>query len=194
MKIWSPLSKSWLLWQPHRSQCRALLKEDREVIPILRSLLTDTLCNPPGQERLQPHPQGLRPLLFSSGVGSFTSQKNQISPSAARQTYAFSSLSEKTRRSIKSLQMSLQRWHFRPSYLKDPEYWSSWGLNPWPPTQKTGALPTESKRRQHICSTGYSKLCANRCNNSQHWWPSNVGSCCLLWNKAIKVWPVANLA
>ena len=85
---------------------------------MLRSLLTDTLCNLPGQERLQPHQWGLCPLLFSSGVGSFASQKNQISQSAARQTYAFLSLSEKSRRSIKSLQMSLQRQHFLPSYLK----------------------------------------------------------------------------
>ena len=94
------------------------MKEDHEVVSILRSLLTDTLCNPPGQERLQPHHRGLHLLLFSSGVGSSTSQKNQISQSAARQTYAFSSLSERTRRSIKSLQMSLQRQHFLPSYLK----------------------------------------------------------------------------
>ena len=120
MKIWWPLSKSWSHWQPHRLQRQALLKEDHEVIPMLRSLLTDTLCNLPGQERLQPHQWGLRPLLFSSGVGSFASQKNQISQSAARQTYAFLSLSEKSRRSIKSLQMSLQRQHFLPSYLKIP--------------------------------------------------------------------------
>ena len=118
MKIWWPLSKSWSHWQPHRLQHQALLKEDHEVIPMLRSLLTDTLCNLPGQERLQPHQWGLHPLLFSSGVGSFASQKNQISQSAARQTYAFLSLSEKSRRSIKSLQMSLQRQHFLPSYLK----------------------------------------------------------------------------
>ena len=48
-------------------------------IPILRSLVTD---NPPipGKDG-----QTTRPLLFSnSGVGSFTSQKNQLSESAVR--------------------------------------------------------------------------------------------------------------
>ena len=54
----------------------------------------DTLCNPPDQERLQPHHSGLCPLLFSSGVGFFTSQKNQISQSAASESSAFSSIWE----------------------------------------------------------------------------------------------------
>jgi len=37
-----------------------------------------------------PHQQGLRPLLFSnSGVGSFTSHKNQISVSAVRRDLPF---------------------------------------------------------------------------------------------------------
>ena len=49
------------------------LYEYHEVIPILRSLITD---NPPCPGKVWP----LRPLLFSnSGVRSFTSQKNQIS-------------------------------------------------------------------------------------------------------------------
>ena len=60
----------------------------------------------------------LRPLLFSnSGVGSFTSHKNQVSVSALNGTYCFSSLSEKTRQS-NLLQMSLLRQHFLLSYLK----------------------------------------------------------------------------
>ena len=67
------------------------------------------------------HPaQGLRPLLFSNrgSVGSFTSHKNQTSESAVRRGLRFSSLSEKTRKSIR-LQISLQRQHFLLSYLKD---------------------------------------------------------------------------
>ena len=64
-----------------------------------------------------PQHWGLRPLLFSnSGVGSFTSHKNQLSVSTVRRD-GFSSLSEKTRKSNR-LQMSLQRQHFLLSYLK----------------------------------------------------------------------------
>ena len=88
-----------------------------------------------------PHHRGLRLLLFSnSGVGSFTSHKNQIV------------LSEKTRKSNR-LQVSLKRQHFLLSYLKtlrlpDPECWSGRGSNPWPSAQQTGALPTEPTRRR----------------------------------------------
>ena len=65
-----------------------------------------------------PQHRGLRPLLFSnSGVGSFTSHKNQVSVSAVRRAHGFSSLSENTRKSNR-LQMSLQRPHFLLSYLK----------------------------------------------------------------------------
>ena len=65
-----------------------------------------------------PHHRVLRPLLFSnSGVGSFTSPKNQISVSTVRRDHGFSSLSEKTRKS-NHLQMSLQRQHFLLSHLK----------------------------------------------------------------------------
>ena len=64
--------------------------------------------------------RGLRPLLFSnSGVGSFTSHKNQITVSDVRWDYGFSTLSEKTRKS-NHWQMSLQRQHFLLSYLKTP--------------------------------------------------------------------------
>ena len=48
-------------------------------------------------------------------MGSFTSHKTQVSESAVRETYGFSSLSDKTRKS-NHLQMSLQRQHFL-SYL-----------------------------------------------------------------------------
>ena len=44
------------------------------------------------------------------------------------------------------LQMSLQRQHFHSQLFKDPEYWSGRGLNPRPPAQQTGALPTELTR------------------------------------------------
>ena len=65
-----------------------------------------------------PHHRGLRPLPFSnSGVGSLTSHKNKSVKVLWDGTYGFSSLSEKTRKS-NHLQMSLQRQHFLPSYLK----------------------------------------------------------------------------
>ena len=100
-----------------------------------------------------PHHRGLRLLLFSnSGVGSFTSHKNQINVSAVRRDLRFSSLSEKTRKSNR-LQVSLKRQHFLLSYLKtlrlpDPECWSGRGLNPWPSAQQTGGFPTEPTRRR----------------------------------------------
>ena len=90
-----------------------------------------------------PHRPSLRPLLFSnSGVGPFTSHKNQISQSTVTQTYGFSSLSEKTRKS-NGLQMSLQRQHFPSVIKKTRKCWSGRGLNPRPPAQQTGALPTD---------------------------------------------------
>ena len=65
-----------------------------------------------------PHHPGLRPLLLpNSGVGSFTSHKNQVSVSAVRRDLRFLSLSEKTRKSNR-LRMSLQRQLFVLSYLK----------------------------------------------------------------------------
>ena len=65
-----------------------------------------------------PQHRGLRLLLFSnSGVGSFTSHKNQISVSAGRRNLRFFVLMQKTRKS-NCLQISLQRQHFLLSYLK----------------------------------------------------------------------------
>jgi len=67
------------------------LKEDYEVIPVSRSLLTAD--NPTQPRKGLPQHRGLRPLLFSnSGVGSFTSHKNQISESAVRRDLRFSVL------------------------------------------------------------------------------------------------------
>ena len=37
---------------------------------------------------------------------------------------------------------------FSSQLFKDPECWSGWGSNPWPPAQQTGALPTELTRRR----------------------------------------------
>ena len=72
----------------------------------------------------------LRPLLFSnSGVGSFTSHKNQ-------------SLSEKTRNNNRSQTKAA----LSSQLFKDPESCSGRGSNPWPPAQQTGALPTELTR------------------------------------------------
>ena len=53
-----------------------------------------------------------------------------------------SSLSKKTRTSNR-LQMSLQRQHVLLSYFKTLSVGPVWGLNPRPPTQQFGALPTE---------------------------------------------------
>ena len=86
--------------------------------PILRSLLTDT---PPSLGKGWLHHQGLRLLLFlNSGVGSFMSHWNQIRKGLWDETYGFSSLSEKTKKS-KHLQISLQRQHFLLSC-----FWRPW--------------------------------------------------------------------
>ena len=37
---------------------------------------------------------------------------------------------------------------FSSQLFKDPECWSGWGSNPWPPAQQTDALPTELTRRR----------------------------------------------
>ena len=68
-----------------------------------------------------PQHRGLRPLLFSnSGVGSFTSHKNQISVSKCCEAgstvfHPYPSIAE---RQCNRSQMSLQRQHFLLSYLK----------------------------------------------------------------------------
>ena len=67
------------------------------------------------------HHKGLRLLLFlNSGVGSFMSHWNQIRKGLWDETYGFSSLSEKTKKS-KHLQISLQRQHFLLSC-----FWRPW--------------------------------------------------------------------
>ena len=74
--------------------------------------LAPSLSNPTTRKGW-PHHRGLRPLLFSnSGVGSFTSHKNQNSESAVRRDLRFFVLTEKTKRS-NHLQMSLQRQLFK---------------------------------------------------------------------------------
>ena len=93
-----------------------------------------------------PHHRGLRPLLFSnSSVGSFTSHKNRSVKALWDRTYGFSFLSDKTRKS-NHLQITLQRQHFL--LKKDPKCWSGRGLNPRPPTQQSGALPTDLTRQR----------------------------------------------
>ena len=63
------------------------LKDDHEVISILRFLLTD---NTPSPGKVGHTTGCLRPLLFSnSGVGSFTSDKNQVSGSLVRRDLRF---------------------------------------------------------------------------------------------------------
>ena len=43
--------------------------------------------------------------------------------------------------------LTICRCHYKGSTLssvfKDPECWSGWSLNPWPPAQQTGTLPTD---------------------------------------------------
>ena len=62
-------------------------------------------------------------------------------------TYAFSSLSEKTGKS-NCLQDVTKKTALSSQLLKDPECWSGRGLNPRPPAQQTGALPSELTRRR----------------------------------------------
>ena len=65
------------------------LKEDYEVIPVLRSLLTVDNSTQPRKGL----PQHWFALLFlNSGVGSFMSHKNQISESAVTRDLRFSVL------------------------------------------------------------------------------------------------------
>ena len=65
------------------------LKEDYEVIPVLRSLRTADNSIQPGKGL----PQHWFALLFlNSGVGSFMSHKNQISENVVRRDLRFSVL------------------------------------------------------------------------------------------------------
>ena len=67
------------------------LKEDYEVIPVLRSLLTADNSTQP--RKGLPQHGDLGPLLFlNSGVGSFMSHKNQISVNVVRTDLRFSVL------------------------------------------------------------------------------------------------------
>ena len=92
-----------------------------------------------------PHHRGLRPLLFSnSGVGSFTSHKNQISVSAVRRDLRFSVLIQDADADV------ITKAALSPQLFKDPECWSGQGLNPRPPARQTGALPTELTRHDFV--------------------------------------------
>ena len=84
------------------------MKEDREVIPILRSLLTD---NPPSPGKVT-HTTGVyvHSLVSNSYVDSFPSHNNQISESVVRRDPRFFVLIREDQKSNR-LQMSLQRQH-----------------------------------------------------------------------------------
>ena len=71
---------------------------------------------------------------MNSGVGSFTSQKNQLKESAVKWDLWFSSLPEKTRKS-NYLQIVIAKAALSPQLFKDPECWSGQGLNHRPPAQ-----------------------------------------------------------
>ena len=96
------------------SHYNTVLKEDHEVIPILRSLLTD---NPPTPGKVG-HTTGVYiPYYFwNSGVGSFVLQEPD-GWKCCETSHGFPSLSKKTRKSD-PLQMSQQRQHFRLSCFK----------------------------------------------------------------------------
>ena len=89
----------------------------------------------------------MSPKLFEQWYGCFYIPQEQISESAVTWNLQFLSLSEKTRKS-NHFQMSLQRQHFLLSYLKTLSVGPGLGLNPRPPIQQTGALPTELTRRR----------------------------------------------
>ena len=71
---------------------------------------------------------------MNSGVGSFTSHKNQVSESAVKQDLRFLSLSKKTRKS-NHLQIVFVKAALSPQLFKDSECCSGRGLNPRPPAQ-----------------------------------------------------------
>ena len=94
---------------------------------------------------------------MNSGVGSFqlsfTSHKNQISESAVRwdslQCMVFGPCLRRLESITVCRSMSLQRQYFLLSSLtKDPEFWSSWGLNLPHHTKQTNTLPTELTGQQ----------------------------------------------
>ena len=92
--------------------------------------------------RLTTTPGSTSSTLFEQWCGFFYVPQEPDSVSAVRRDLRFSSLSEKNRKSNRSL-MSLQRHHFLLSYLKTLSVGPGRGSIPWPPAQQTGALPTE---------------------------------------------------
>ena len=92
-----------------------------------------------------PHHRSLRPLLFSkSDVGSFTSHKNKAGKVLCTVFRPYPTRLE----SLTICRCLITKAALSPQLFKDPECWSSWGLNPRTPARQTGALPTEPTRRQ----------------------------------------------
>ena len=132
-----------------------------------------------------PQHRGLRPLLFSnSGVGSFTSHKNQISVSKCCETgsIVFHPYPSRAERQCNRSQMSLQRQHFLLSYLKT--------LSVGPAGVRTRDLPLSRPALSQLSQPGggwsvYSgKLTENRQVVSFAWY-SWWRICC---------WPIINLS
>ena len=71
---------------------------------------------------------------MNSGVGSFTSHKNQVSENAVKQDQRLLSLSKKTRES-NHLQIVFVKAALSPQLFKVSECCCGRGLNPWPPAQ-----------------------------------------------------------
>ena len=113
-----------------------------------------------------PHHQGLRLLFFSnSGVCSFTSHKNQISESTVRCDPQFFSPY------LRRLEiLTICRCHHKAALssqlFKDPECWSSWDLNRWPPAQQTGGYVYFLKSRLSWIELNFLK--------KEYFWPSGL--------------------
>ena len=104
--------------------------------------------SPPNPTTCQgwPNHQGLRPLFFSnSDVGSFTSNKNK----SVKVLWDGPMIFHPYLRRLESLTIAnvITKAALSSQLSKDPECWSGWGLDLWPPAQQTGLLPPELTRR-----------------------------------------------
>ena len=83
-------------------------------------------------------------------MGSFASHKNQISGSAVRRDQRFFRPYPRRLESLTALADVIRKAALSSQLFKDPECWSGRDLNPRPPAQQTGALPTELTRQLFV--------------------------------------------